>query len=177
MALRGMSGVPARIVQVLTDFLPAELDLIDVEEVDGITTPDVAFWYEWDNPAIPQYPAVSVRAVSSTPTMIHMDGFGRRSDAMHRVDVKFHATLAQETTPSAPDQLGRLMYRYITGAIRVLCVMHPTLDTIAEPTVSVFAVNTIWAGEATYGPEEEQDGQIIRTATLPISVRRIEERG
>lgn len=174
MALRGMSGVPARVVQVLTDFLPAELDLIDGEESDGITTPDVGFWYEWDIKAIAQFVACSVVAVSSTPTMIHMAGMGSRSDAMHRIDVKFHATIAQEGAPSTPFQLARLMYRYITGAIRVLCIMHPTLDTTADPTI--WAVTTIWAGEATYGPEEEQDGQIIRTATLPISVRRIEER-
>ena len=178
MAMRLMSGLPARVIQGLKDYLPAELDLIDAEEIDGITTPDIAAadYYEYDRKAIPEFPACTIRTVSSLPVEIKPDGFGRWADVFHRLDVMLHATLAQEATPSAPDQLQKLMHRYVAGAIRVLCVMKEALQTSADPTR--FVTICEWVGEASYGPEEDQDeGVVVRTATLPIRIRRIEQRG
>lgn len=177
MALRLMSGLPARVAQVLKDFLPAELDLIDAEEADGITTPDVANanYYEWDQQVIPKFPACSIRTVSSAPVEVRPDTFGRRVDARHRLDVMFHATL-QEVVGSDPLVLQKLMHRYVNGAMRVLCLMKEALQTSADNVRFLELVE--WAEAATYGPEEAQgDGAIVRTATLPISVRRREERG
>ncbi len=66
MSPRMMSGLPARIIQVLKDFLPAELDLIDAEEADGITTPDIptAGYYQWDKKNIPEHLSFAIRTVS-----------------------------------------------------------------------------------------------------------------
>jgi len=175
MAIRMMSGLPARIIQVLKDYLPAELDLIDVEEGDGVVTPDIpaGSYYEWNREFIPEYPACSVRIVSSSPVEVRPDTFGQRVDAHHLLELRFHATLAQ--AGSEPDVLQKLMERYVAGAVRVLCVMKEALQTAADPTRFVEIVT--WAGAATYGPEvEQEDGAIVRSAILPIDVRRREER-
>lgn len=174
MSIRMMSGLPARVLAVLQDFLPAELDLIDAEEADGITTPDITHWYEWDRPVLPAYPACSIAIVSSIPTTVYTDGFGRTVDATHRMDLKFHVIFSQATT-SDPMTLQRLLTRYIAGAMRVLCVMKEALQTNADPTRTVMLVT--WAEAATYGPDvEQQEGALVRTAVLPIAIRQYEVR-
>lgn len=172
MAIRMMSGLPARIIAVLQDYLPTELDLIDAEEADGIVTPDIETWIDWDQKNIPgTYPACSIRAVSSAPIQTLPVLMGQRIDAEHRVDVMFHAGITESDDPSI---IQKLMLRYISGAARVLCVQHEALDTVADPTRLVELVS--WVNQATYGPEaEQQDGTLMRTATLPIAIRRIEE--
>ncbi len=174
MAIRMMSGLPGRVIQVLKDFLPAELDLIDAEENDGITTPDIAArdYHEWDRPVIPEYPACSIRPVSASPVEVRPDTFGKRVDARYRLDVIFHVTIGQSDDPQT---IQDLLFRYVTGAVRVLCIMKEALQTTADPTRFVEIVE--WVGDATYGPEVEQDeGALVRSAVLPISVRRREER-
>jgi hypothetical protein len=176
MAIRMMSGLPERVIQVLKDFLPAELDLIDAEEADSITTPDIGAddYHEWDRPVIHEFPACSIRPVSSRPVEVLSEGFGKRVDAVHRLDVSFHVVIAQ-ATDSDPQMMQDLLFRYITGAMRVLCVTKEALQTTADPTRFVEIVT--WFGEATYGPGVEQDdGAIVRSAVLPIAVRRREER-
>jgi hypothetical protein len=178
-----MSGIPARVIQVLQDYLPAELDLIDTEEGDSVTTPDIdnADYHQWDRLTIAEYPACSLRTVSSTLVDIKPETFGRRIDAFHRVDVMFHATIANAVAASTADQsmvLQKLMHRYIAGAARVLCVMYEGLQTSADATR--WAETVIWTEPAVYGPEFDQTedgGAIVRTATLPIAVRRREARG
>jgi len=177
MALRLMSGLPGRIVQVLRDFLPAELDLIDTEENDGITTPDIdsTDYHEWDRLVLSRFPACTLRLVSSSPIEIRPDTFGQRSDAEHRVDVMFHASLEESGTD--PVTLQRILMRYVCGAMRVLAVMKYGLETTADPVAFAGVELVTWAEPATYGPEEEQeDGLVVRTATLPISIRRREAR-
>lgn len=182
MALRMMSPLPARISQVLQDYLPAELDLIDTEEADGITTPDilVANYYEWDQQVISHYPACSMRTVSSQPhasdaSSIMPNLHGRRASVDHRIDVMFHVNFGMTTT-SDPLTLQKLLHRYINAAMRVLCIMHWELDKVANPVR--FVETTRWVGEAIYGPENEQDdGDIVRTGTLPLEVWTIEARG
>jgi hypothetical protein len=69
----------------------------------------------------------------------------------------------------------RLLMRYISGAARVLCVQKERLQTVADAVA--YAEDTTWADAATYGPAEEQeDGALVRTATLPIAIRMIEVR-
>lgn len=182
MSLRLMTPIGARVITVLQDFLPAELDLIDAEESDGITTPDIRFWHAFDRKVITEYPAFSLRAASSIPTGpsgVREDGMGRRVDAVHRLDLMFHATL-QNISGSEPAKLQSLMHRYVNGAMRVLCIMKDGLQTVTDPTRwgSPNATTVCeWLDEATYGPETEQEGGIVvRTATLPVRVRRIEAR-
>jgi len=180
MSLRMMSGLPLRISQVLQDFLPAELDLIDAEEADGITTADVpaANFYQWDGRWIPETPACAIRMVSSTPIDVRTYLMGERMDASHRLDVIFHLTagdIGPADGTSNPVTMQALLARYINGAMRVLCVRHEALDTTADPTRYVELVT--WAEPATYGPDvEQEDGAVVRSATLPIAVRRREAR-
>lgn len=182
MAVRMMSGLPARVAQVLKDYLPAELDLIDIEEADSITTPDIesASYYEWDQKLIQRYPACSIRTASSS-ALVNQDGspqvypltFGSAIRARHRLDVRFHLTIGQAN--ANPLTLQKFMQRYVAGAMRVLCIMHPTLTTVADPVD--FVSDVLWVGDAVYGPEEEQDdGALVRTATLPIEIIRSEVR-
>ena len=185
MPLRMMTPIPARVVQVLKDRLPAELDLIDAEEADGITTPDIdsTDYYDWDQRAIPKYPACAIRTVSSQPAAgrgigVRQELMGKRVDATHRVDVLFHSTI--EKALSDPRVLQSFMHRYVNGAMRVLCVAYEGLQTIADP-VRFGSPNATticeWFDTATYGPEETQeDGAVVRTAVLPISIRIIEAR-
>lgn len=174
MAIRMMSGLPARVVSVLTDYLATELTTIDGEEADGITTPPIvaANFYPWDQQAIAEFPACSIRVVSSAPVEVLPLLMGTRVDALHRLDVMFHATVKDE---QAPKDLQAIMLRYVSGATRVLCVVYEALQTVADPTRFVEICE--WTGEATYGPETEQgDGSLVRTATLPITIRRREAR-
>lgn len=172
MSIRMMSGIPSRFIQVLTDFLPAELDLIDAEEADGITTPDVAAFYAWDRRALDKFPAVTIRPVSSSPFVVHPDGVGDRVDGSHRIDVMFHITPKQAATP---ENRQALLFRYVAGAVRVIGVEKWALQTSADPVL--WATVVTWAGEAVYGPEPDQeDGAIVRSATVSFDVRRIEAR-
>jgi len=184
MTLLLMSPVQARIVQVLKDYHAAELALVDVDANDGFTSTaipaDSNHYYDWDRKNIPEYPACSIRDVSSIPFSVHADNFGGRVDARHRVEVMFHATIAKVPSGSEPRDLAKLLHRYITAAYRVLCDKKNGLETVADPTrwgsPNVTTIVT-WADAAVYGPESDQmDGAVVRTATLPIDVRRIEAR-
>jgi hypothetical protein len=171
-----MSGLANRVCQVLQDYLPAELALIDAEEADGLTTAVIlsANYHQWDRTVIPEYPACSIRLVSSTPTPaagIFPDTFGSQIDAWHRIDVMFHVV----ASAGPPTDLQALLVRYITGAVRVLFIQKVGLATIADPTDDASWMT--WPESAVYGPDELQEsGAIVRTATLPIAVRRIEIR-
>lgn len=178
MALRLMSGIPARIAQVLKDFLPAELDLIDAEEADGITTPDVGndAYHEWDQQFITESPACTIRTVSTTPIEVRPDTFGQRIHALHRLDVMFHATLKDSNQDSLT--LQKLMHRYVNAAARVLCLTKEALQTSADNTRWLGDNGMVsWIESASYGPEVEQEnGAVVRTATLPLTIRRVEAR-
>lgn len=174
--------LPGRICQVLDDYIATELTSIDTALADGITTPDIdtADFYQWDQQMIPEFPACVVRSISSTPmptSGVYSDGFGQRVDALHRFEILFHATRDNANVAGMDSPLGlqRLLMRYVAAGVRVLAIMYEGLQTIADPTRAVTLVQ--WAGPATYGPEQEQaDGAIVRTATLPIDVRLIEAR-
>ena len=172
-----MSGLPARVIQVLKDYLPAELALIDAEEADGITTPAIAndHYHEWAPEVIFEPPACAIRIVSSEPVATWPDGFGRHVDAIHRLEAIFICT-HQDSNQESLD-LQKIMARYIAGALRVLTVMYEGLQTSADPTRVVTEVR--WEDAATYGPEGDQvddNGAVVRTATLPIAIRQVESR-
>jgi hypothetical protein len=183
MAIRLMGPIVGRIILVLQDYLPAELDLIDAYEAANggisLTTPDILYWNDWDRMLIPEYPAFSARTVSSLPIDVKPDTFGQRITASHRIDLMFHATM-QNVQGSNPRDLQAILHRYIAGAARVLCVMKERLQTVSDPTEwGSPGSRTVcrWQDEATYGPETEQEGgAIVRTATLPVRVERAEVR-
>lgn len=191
MSLRMMTPLCARIAQTLKDYLPAELDLIDTEEADSITTPNIpnGNYYTWDRRVVPEFPAVTMRTVSSQPAAgrgvgIRQAQMGERADVTHRIEIMFHATIETATGSGAAGNeeiiLQSLMHRYINGAMRVLCVTKEGLQTSADPVYFDSPTATTiceWFDPATYGPLEVQDdGVMVRTATLPIHVRRIEAR-
>ncbi len=175
MAMRLMSGLQARVIQVLKDFLPAELLLIDAEESDSITMAEIlaANYHEWDRQSIHEFPAVSIRAETSTLVgdEIKPDGFGRDVTANHRLVIMFHERAETDTR-----DMERRLERYAAGALRVLCIMKEALQTTADPTRFVEQVE--WAEPIQYTPAEDQeDGAIVRTASLTIDIRRRELRG
>jgi hypothetical protein len=184
MTLLLMSPVALRVVQVLKDYHAAELALVDADAADGFaSTPipaDGLHYFDWDQKNIPEYPACSIRGVSTTPRDVKPDGFGGRVDGSHRLDVMFHARIDNIPGGSAPKDLQKLLERYVAAAVRILADKKNGLETIGNPTrwgsPGVTTIAT-WSEPATYGPEASQDdGAIVRTATLPIDVRRIEAR-
>lgn len=172
MPVRMMSNIPGRVIQVLKDHLPAELDLIDTEEADGITTPNIGTndYHEWDRQNIIGLPACSIRVVSSEEIETGAVGSGGslgHSYGFHRLDVMFHVAIQDANTAQ---KMQDHLFRYIAGAMRVLCLKKEGLQTTADPTR--YAETTVRAGPATYGPVGgQEDGAVVRTATLPISVR------
>lgn len=180
MPLLLMSPIPARLIQVMRDFLPAELTSIDSQAADGFTTPSIPTnnYHAWDRPVITEYPAMSIRAVSSIPLDVKPDTFGQRADVVHRIDILFHGSINVIPGSERAD-LQKLLHRLVLGGVRVLSIMKEGLQTVADPTrwgsPNVTTVCT-WEDPATYGPEADQDGVVVRTAVLPIRVRRIEAR-
>ena len=182
MSIRMTGGLGARVVQVLEDYLPAELDLIDTEESDGITTPDIATtdYHAWDIKKIPEYPAcsleyVTTRELEKSPYV----SASRRVTDEHRIIVKFHVTkaVAARSGVSVPEDVQALIRRYVAGGRRVLCVVYNRLQTTGDPNPFAGVEVVDFAGEATYGPEQDQaDGAIAITGTLPITIRRRETR-
>lgn len=170
------TGLAERVIVVLQDYLPAELTAVDTLEGGGITTPVIADadYHAWDRKNVPQFPACTIRVVSSQKIAMDYPSSGNILDAWHRLDVMFHAGLKQ-TDDIAAQTLQVIVQRYAQAALRVLCMEKVHLETVADPTEFVSLV--IWPdGEPiTYGPEADQaDGSIVRTATLPIAIRRIE---
>ncbi len=183
MALHLACAIPARIVRVLKDYLPAELDLIDASMADGITTPDVpdaTGYHQWEPGLLVDVPACLIRVVSSTPLPVagtYPAGFGARGDFLHRFDVMFRVSRPDAATAGSDSPLGMqaLLMRYIAGAYRVLCIQKAQLETAADPVA--WASEVRMAGSADYGPQPgEAEGTVQRTATLPIDVRLIEAR-
>lgn len=187
MSLRLMTPIPARVIQVLKDYLPGEMAAIATTENDGITPPDIddADYYEWDAQMIPRYPAISLRTVSSQPAPGRgigvrqtSDNESGRADVTHRVDVLVHSTTEKAGTD--PRVLQSHFHRYVDGVANVLCFRKWGLQTIADPVMfgSPNATTVCeWFDTATYGPSEAQeDGSVVRTAVLPLSIRRIEAR-
>jgi hypothetical protein len=174
MTMRLMSPIPARVIQVLQDFLPAELDLIDAEE-GGDATPDVPVtnYHRYDRRPITAFPAIALRCLPTHVVDVRWDTFGQRGVFEHRIDVLVHLQIADAGDNALT--LQTWMHRYTDGIFRVLCVMKEGLQTSADPTRFVELVTP--AGDIDYGPQEPQaQGEIVRTGIVPIRVRRTEAR-
>jgi hypothetical protein len=175
MSMRLMSPVPARVIQTLQDYLPDELNLIDTEEGASPATPDVpnGSYFTYPRALVTDFPAIRLRLGSSRIVDVRPDTFGQRVVAEHRVDVLVDVQL-QDADGSAL-VLQQLVHRYMAGIFRVLCVYKEGLQTIADPTR--WAELTLSAGDLNPGPEPAQAaGEMVRTGTVPIVVRRTEVR-
>lgn len=174
MSLRMFSALTQRIVQVLQDYLPAELDLIDAEEVDGIATPDVQTteYCRHLTPVSPTFPAIRIETIAARPVEVRPGSFGQRVDAIYLY--RIHADMGIDNGDSSPLLLQTYVERYVKGIIRVLAVKSSRLETVADP--NPFVENVEWNEDASVGPAEGQEGVLVRTGVVPIAVRRREQR-
>ncbi len=170
MPIRFASPICARVNQVLQDFLPTELDLIDTEEGDGIVTPDVANgdYYEVERSPIPRFPAITTRLLGTEIVEARSTGHGNRIDARHSLQISIHTQIADATQNAL--RLKRFVDRYVSGILRVLLIIKSRLETTADPTG--FAEDVLSGGPVDYIPiNTQRSGAAQWTGTIPITVR------
>ena len=160
----------ARIIQVLKDFLPAELDLIDTEANDGITTPDIptANYHETVVNPVPETPAILVNVATATVVERRVLLMGGTSN----VQVLLNVMVVTALDDAGEDALTLQQFtmRYVAGIYRTLTIRHERLDTIASS--SAFVENTVIAGALDYGPDATQEpGAMVRTGIVPLNIR------
>jgi hypothetical protein len=170
--MRMTVGLGARIIQVVRDFLPAELNLVDSDN-GGLATPDIpnANMFEWNRPLINAFPAL-VLAFSS-PQIIEMRGLlmGDRLHAIYPVDVRVHVL---GEGPDDAHRLQELSFRYVLALTRILTDQKHGLETALDP---VRYVHLVRLRGVFFGPDVNQDeGQITRTSAVMLDVERIEQR-
>jgi len=172
MTLRMGSGLSQRIIQVLKDYLPGEVSMVDGEE-GGAATPAVpaANYHTWDRPLPTSFPAITVSVNRPRPLGVLPELFGSRIHANYEVTIKVHV-LCSGT--DGPLQLQEQCYRYSAAVIRVLCIRFTGLETVADPVRNVSMVR--WR-EADFGPTAEQaGGAVARTAMIGVDVEKTEAR-
>lgn len=157
----------------LQTYLPAELDLIDAEEADGVTLADVdnAAYLEFEseaalvehalaitiNPDDGGTETIALTSISHTPGNVH---------AEHAITVAVHLKDVENETPEVTK---RRVMRYARAVERVLAVKYPTMPDAGAETV--FSVSRLGAGPMRYRLNEEQaEGQHVRSAVIPFLV-------
>ena len=168
------TGLAARIVQVLKDFLPAQLDLIDTAAADSETTPDVSAslgYHVVERRPMVDFPAIEVLTLGATPVELLSKGHGSRLAGDYQVTLLIHVHLRDADDDAAI--LRRHLDAYVAGVMTVLGILHEGLDTTGDPMR--FTEQVDWVGTVNYGPEPDQaEGQLVRTATVPLTLRRRE---
>ena len=169
MAIRGAEYAVARMITILQTYLPAELDLIDAEEADGITMDDVAnaeyYQGEVDDQHTPEYPAIVVDARSSIPISITSTTHSPGTDQSdHEIVV---SVLMNNSANESKATLKKRILRYARGVVRVLAIKYPTLEN------TVVYVKRVGAGAATYR-ESDDETVYLRTAEIPFLVQTYE---
>lgn len=166
MTIKGVEYAVTRITATLQTYLPAELDLIDTEMNDGIALDDVSDYYEHEAPAagIPSTIAIVVNAVSTDPIDIKSTTNSPGVyHAEHRIVVMFHL---KDIYNEEPQTTKKRVLRYARAIERVLAIKYLTADFGgAETLLRIYRIDS-----ATYGTEEQAEGQNVRTATIPFNV-------
>jgi hypothetical protein len=175
MTMRLGSPIAGRIIQVLKDYLPAELALIDAEEGgDATPLPGTDGWWDWDRPLLTSWPAIRIRDKGFAVLEIYASQMGSRVNAIHDVDILYDFAL--NTAAEDAESLIASCKRAAAGIVRVLCVMHEGLDTVADP-IRWPGLESVKPTRADYGPQQGQGtGQQARTAVVSLAVQRIETR-
>lgn len=173
MAIRGAEYAVARMVTILQTYLPAELDLIDAEEADGITMDDVAnaeyYQGEVDDQHTPEYPAIVVDVRASNPIAITTTTHSPGTDQSdHEIVV---SVLMNNSANESKAILKKRILRYARAIVRVLAIKYATLPDGAAPTV--FRVWREGAGRALY-KDSEDETTYLRTAEIPFLVQTYE---
>jgi hypothetical protein len=179
MSILMMTDLPARIVQVLRDFMADELATLDTALGGGASTPVIpdGHYYDWDHPVPPENPSVTIKPLLTRPVGIVQEATGQpgRIHAEHHLQVKFHVDVGD--TEGQAKELDQHVQRYIAAAAQVLIVRKWGLQTSADPTIFSGVQHVRWDESATYGPEDgQEEGNPVRTGTLPIIVKRVESR-
>ena len=177
MAIRGFHPIPARIIQVLKDFLPAELDLIDADESQD-ATPDIGAgdYWEYLKPLVADFPAVRIDVVGMSPEETLVDSAGQlpgRLTGAYQFDI--WADVQIDTAVQDALSLQKLVTTYSMGIFRVLCILKDGLQTTADDTR--FAHTVVPGGDVRVVTHESpSEGNLVRSGVVPIIVTRIETR-
>ena len=168
MATAFASDVTARINTVLEDFLPTELDLIDMER-SGDATPDIAAYYGGPRPSQSIFPNVNTDSKRISFTNIFEDDL-----STGQFDYSMHVEVAANVQSTGEDtnRMRDLAERYQAGITRVLCAKKTGLETVLDPIRWAFMVKP--DGEPTFVDEEQGSGSFVRSVRIPIAVRMIE---
>ena len=162
--------IAARLIQVLKDFLTAELALIDTEADDTIVTPPIPVgnFHETVLDPVPGTPAILMSVLATELIDRRVLQMGGTSDAQTRVDVVVVTSIADAGEDALAIQ--QFTLRYMVGIYRVLAIKHARLDTTGDP--NAFVENTVLAGPMDPGPAPGQEpGQMVRTAVVPLNIR------
>jgi hypothetical protein len=156
-------------ISILQTYLPAELDLIDAEEADGITMDDVAnaqyYQGEVDDQHTPEYPAIVVDARASVPIAITSTTHSPGTDQSdHEIVV---SVLMNAAANEGKATLKKRILRYARAIVRVLAIKYSTLSD------TVVYVKREGAGQAVY-KDSEDETVYLRTAEIPFLVQTYE---
>jgi hypothetical protein len=156
-------------ISILQTYLPAELDLIDAEEADGITMDDVAnaqyYQGEVDDQHTPEYPAIVVDARASVPIAITSTTHSPGTDQSdHEIVV---SVLMNAAASEGKATLKKRILRYARAIVRVLAIKYSTLSD------TVVYVKREGAGQAVY-KDSEDETVYLRTAEIPFLVQTYE---
>lgn len=171
MPIRGAEYAVRRMTTTLQTYLPAELDLIEAEEADGLALVDVAAaaYLEFESSAslVEHALAITLDAKQSrtlrTSSITNSPGL---QHAEHEIVIGLHL---KDVDNETPDITKRRVMRYARGIERVLAIRYPTMPLAGSETV--FSVSRENAGEVLYRLNEEQgEGQFVRSAVIPFLV-------
>lgn len=163
------TDVPSRVIQVLEDFLPAELDLVDIER-GGAATPDIAAYMAGPRPSQSIFPAVTV----DTKEDQEIDGRGISWDGIGRLQHVYTIEVAAhiQTTGEDTNRMRDLAERYFAGIVRVLRHRQDGLETTADPVR--FATSVTRPDPATFLDEQQSSGALVRSVRIPFRIEIIE---
>jgi hypothetical protein len=170
MPILGAEYAVTRITATLQAYLPAELNIIDGEMNDGVTLDDPVAYYEceMDLGYIPEYPAIVTDVKATLPLDIKSTLVSPGvADELHSITVSAHLRNNGNEDPAV---MKKRILRYSRAIVRVLAMKYPTLPNAGIETV----VSVKREGEATYIMQEQTTGLLVRTATVPFSVRTYE---
>lgn len=165
----GATDVPTRVIQVLEDYLGAELDLVDAER-GGEATPDIVNFFGGPRPLLNVYPCITVDSKQDQEIDgrgISWDGIGRSQRDLS-VEVAAHI----QTTGQDTNRMRDLAERYFAAIVRILRHRHDGLETIADPVR--FATSVTRPDPATFVDEQQSSGAIVRSVRIPFRIQLIE---
>jgi hypothetical protein len=160
------TDVPSRVIQVLEDYLPDELNLVDAER-GGDATPDVVNFFGGPRPLLDIYPCITVDSKQDQEIAgrgISYDGVG---SSQHDLTVEVAAHI--QSTGEDTNRMRDLAERYFAGIVRVLRHRYDGLETIADPIR--FAMSVTRPDPATFVDEQQGSGALVRSVRIPFRVQ------